>query len=99
MIEPLYQSLAGRIAGLIHAGTFPAGSRLPSVRRLAREQGVSLTTVIEAYDRLEDQRVIESRPRSGYFVRLPEVVAGQLPRKARRRPTCCGEVLGEIATR
>jgi DNA-binding transcriptional MocR family regulator len=85
MIEPLYQSLAGRIAGLIHAGTFPAGSRLPSVRRLAREQGVSLTTVIEAYGRLEDKRVIESRPRSGYFVRVPEVVAGQLPRKARRR--------------
>ena len=81
---PLYQDLADRLAALIAGGTFSAGSRLPSVRRMSREQRVSVTTVLEAYGRLEDQGVIESRPRSGYYVRPPQVLSRDLPRAARR---------------
>jgi DNA-binding transcriptional MocR family regulator len=81
---PLYQNLAERLATLIAGGTFSAGSRLPSVRRMSREQRVSVTTVLEAYGRLEDQGIIESRPRSGYYVRPPQVLSGELPRAVRR---------------
>lgn len=84
----IYQELADRFGELIRMGTFPPGSRLPSVRRLAREQHVSITTVLESYGLLEDRGMIESRPRSGYFVRPPQVTDGQLPRPARapKRP-------------
>ncbi|WP_411826631.1 PLP-dependent aminotransferase family protein [Luteolibacter sp. AS25] len=80
MNTPLYQELATKIQGLIRAGTFPSGSKLPSVRRLSREQNVSVTTAMEAYSRLEGLGLIQSRPRSGYFVRPPIVTAGQLPK-------------------
>jgi len=38
------------------------------VRAMARQHGVSLATVVQAYRTLEDARLIEARPRSGYFV-------------------------------
>ena len=80
---PLYHDLADRIAELIRKGTFVPGSRLPSVRRMSREQGVSVTTVIEAYGRLEDRGAIEPRARSGYYVSAPKVAAWELPRPAK----------------
>jgi DNA-binding transcriptional MocR family regulator len=81
--QPLYQELAERMGDLIRKGTFSAGNRLPSVRSMSREHGVSITTVIEAYGRLEDRGLIEPRARSGYFVSAPKVVNGELPRPAR----------------
>src|SRR5687767_7277949 len=50
-------------------GTLRAGERVPSVRRLSRQQGVSVSTVLQAYQRLEDIGLIEARPQSGYYVR------------------------------
>lgn len=44
------------------------GARLPSLRRLARSQGVSVSTIVEAYGRLVAEGVITARPGSGYFV-------------------------------
>jgi len=44
------------------------GDRLPSVRTLAREQGLSPYTVAEAYQRLTASGRIISRPGSGYRV-------------------------------
>ena len=75
--DTLYLQIAERIAQPIRAGTLARGERIPSVRELARQQGVSLSTVVQAYRTLEDARLIEARPRSGYFVaarapRLPE---------------------------
>ena len=46
-----------------------AGQRILSVRRASEQFGVSVTTVLEAYRRLEDRGVIEARPQSGYYVR------------------------------
>lgn len=64
----LYLQLAQTIATAIRSGTLRAGERVPSVREMARQEGVSLSTVIQAYRSLEDSRLIEARPRSGYFV-------------------------------
>lgn len=65
----LYEQVAGRIAGLIEQGAFNPGSRIPSVRALARQMEVSVSTVLEAYGYLEDQGLIEARPQSGYYVK------------------------------
>ena len=64
----LYFQLAQSLSKAIRAGTLPAGERVPSVREMARREGVSLSTVIQAYRSLEDAHLIEARPRSGYFV-------------------------------
>src|SRR5512134_1614130 len=67
--QPLYHQLAEQIHELIRAGTLRAGERVPSVRRLSNQQRVSVSTVLQAYQRLEDIGVIEARPQSGYYVR------------------------------
>jgi DNA-binding transcriptional MocR family regulator len=80
----LYLRIAESIALPIRAGTLARGERIPSVRELARRHRVSLGTVLQAYRMLEDSRLIEARPRSGYFVaarpaRLPEPEASNPP--------------------
>jgi DNA-binding transcriptional MocR family regulator len=65
----LYDQVAGQIVKLIERGTLPPGERIPSVRTLSRQQGVSVSTVLQAYRLLEDRGLIEARPQSGYFVR------------------------------
>lgn len=47
------------------------GSRLPSVRAQAATMQVSVSTVVEAYDRLVAQGSITSRPGSGFYVAGP----------------------------
>jgi len=64
----LYESLAARMADAIHAGALKAGDRLPSVRRVSTQHRVSIATAVQAYRHLESQRLIEARPKSGYFV-------------------------------
>ncbi|WP_342628683.1 PLP-dependent aminotransferase family protein [Nguyenibacter vanlangensis] len=44
------------------------GDRLPSIRRFAGVMGVSPSTVVEAYDRLVAEGVIQARPGSGFYV-------------------------------
>ena len=66
---PLYHQLADQIHALVRAGTLRAGERVPSVRRLSQQQGCSVSTVLQAYQRLEAIGVIEARPQSGYYVK------------------------------
>lgn len=69
--EPLYQQLAERVAAAIRSGALAPGDRLPSVRQAARENGVAVTTVVQAYAWLEDARLVQARPKSGHFVAAP----------------------------
>lgn len=64
----LYESLAERVADAIQAGALKAGDRLPSVRRVSAQHRVSIATAVQAYRHLENRRLIEARPKSGYFV-------------------------------
>jgi DNA-binding transcriptional MocR family regulator len=64
-----YQELAEGIAELIHRGTYPPGTRIPSVRQMSQQQTLSLSTVLQAYSLLERRGLIQSRPQSGYYVR------------------------------
>ena len=80
---PLYHQLADQIHELIRAGTLRAGERVPSVRRLSTQQRVSVSTVLQAYQRLEDIGVIEARPQSGYYVRRLAAAAMKEPEPSR----------------
>jgi DNA-binding transcriptional MocR family regulator len=79
----LYERVASHIAGLIERGTLRAGDRIPSVRRLSRQQGVSVATVLQAYLHLENRGLIEARPQSGHYVRARKVPVPPEPRSAR----------------
>jgi DNA-binding transcriptional MocR family regulator len=81
-VLPLYLELETKLAGLIRSGAFRPGSRFPSVRHTSREHRVSISTVTEAYRRLEDEGLIEARPRSGYFVAPPRVSEDRFPTTA-----------------
>lgn len=64
----LIDQIVLQLAGLIQDGQLPAGTRLPSIRKLASTLAVSTATVVGAYDRLAARALIESRAASGYFV-------------------------------
>lgn len=63
-----YRRLAELLAARIEQGLYQNGERLPSVRILSKEHGVSISTVQQAYHLLEERRLITPQPRSGYFV-------------------------------
>lgn len=66
-----YQQLAGQLRHQIAAGAWQPGDRLPSLRESARRTDLSLMTVLSAYQLLESEGWIRSRPQSGYFVAEP----------------------------
>lgn len=53
----------------IQEQVFRPGMRMPSVRQLAVDRGVSRFTVVEAYDRLVARGYLQARQGSGFFVR------------------------------
>lgn len=63
------QGIAAAIGRLISAGDLPVGTRLPTVRALAKELDVSPTTVSEAWRTLAAIGAIEPKGRNGTFVR------------------------------
>jgi len=70
--KPAYIQLYEQIRRDIIGGIYPSRSRLPSKRLIAEETGVSVITVEHAYALLLDEGYVESRERSGYFVRYEE---------------------------
>ena len=64
----LYVEIANNIAGLIRNELLKTGDRLPSVRMLCSEYGISMNTAKRVFQELEAQSLIESKPQSGYFV-------------------------------
>src|SRR4051794_25412210 len=79
----LYERLADDLAGLVATGTLKVGDRLPSVRRLSRQRGVSISTVLQAYLLLESRGLIETRPQSGHYVRAGRPAPTPEPRAPR----------------
>lgn len=68
MAELRYEKLADDLGGLIAGGMLRVGERLPSVRRLAAERRVSISTAVQALRQLEMRGLVEARPQSGFFV-------------------------------
>ncbi|WP_320171070.1 PLP-dependent aminotransferase family protein [Maridesulfovibrio sp.] len=64
-----YKKVEQEISRHIEAGDLVPGDRLPSLRQMSRSLQLSISTVNHAYEELEKRGLIESRPRSGYYVR------------------------------
>ena len=83
-----YRALADELTLRMEEGLYPPGTRLPGVRKLASQFGVSVSTVIAAVQLLEDGGRLQARPRSGYFVKpRPQPAGNRLPvSRPPRRP-------------
>ncbi len=64
----LYLQLYDEIKRRVLSGEMQAGEKLPSLRTLAKELGISITTASLAYNQLLVEGYIVSRPKSGYFI-------------------------------
>lgn len=90
---PLQRRLADRLRDVIERGDLVAGAQLPPERTLARQLGLSRTTVIGAYDLLREEGWLQSRQGSGTFVAAPKAVEGhrdQLLAQLARNPIFSG---------
>lgn len=74
---PLYRRLANHYRDAIESRTLVQGDRFPAVRTLMERHSVSLSTALQVCRQLESEGWLESRPRSGNFVRQPQRTAGQ----------------------
>jgi DNA-binding transcriptional MocR family regulator len=68
MKEPVYISFANKIAAMIDSGIFKTDDKLPSLRSLHKDNGLSIGTVLQAFNYLIDKGLVISREKSGYFV-------------------------------
>lgn len=68
-MNTLYRQIADELAEDIEQGMYHAGQKVPSVRQMAKQRAVSISTINQAYGLLEDRGFIRSKPQSGYFVR------------------------------
>ena len=68
--DHLYMQVADGIEKMIGDDILKIGDKLPSVRLLSEEYGISMGTAFQAYYHLEGKGLIESRPKSGYYVRF-----------------------------
>lgn len=85
---PLVEKVMTIIRDRIAAMSLAPGARLPSIRRLAETMHVSKSTVVEAYDRLVAEGIIQSRRGAGFYVsdraRQPFTLADVAPHKDRQ---------------
>jgi DNA-binding transcriptional MocR family regulator len=86
-----YLQIAESLEKMIYDEILKIGDKLPSVRMLSEEYGISMGTAFQAYYYLEGKGLIESRPKSGYYVRFNQKRFPGLP--ASPRPEALPEVM------
>ncbi|HEX4130930.1 MAG TPA: GntR family transcriptional regulator [Pirellulales bacterium] len=79
----IYEQLAEQIRRAIALGRLKPQERLPSVRQLSRELLVNPNTVAKAYQELDRQGLLVSRPGLGIFVAEPRTDLTKAARKER----------------
>ncbi|WP_440220286.1 GntR family transcriptional regulator [Dietzia sp. MNB45] len=80
--DPPFRQLKGQIVEAVSRGKLTAGTRMPAVRKLAEEVGVSTATAAKVYRELEEAGVLEGRGRSGTFVAAADMANAALTRAA-----------------
>lgn len=78
-----YVALADEIQENIMTGQFRAGEKLPSLRKLHNQLGLSVSTVHQAYIELEKRGRVEAREKSGFYVRA--LLTSPLPAPQKHR--------------
>lgn len=66
--RPIYMQLIEQLELLIFSGKFPPGSKLPSVRDIAKEAAVNPNTMQRALTKLEEDGLIITHRTSGRFI-------------------------------
>jgi GntR family transcriptional regulator len=80
--EPMYVQLEAQLRDFILAGVLPPGTRLPSIRALARDLPCSVITTRRVYEDLEREGFILTRPGRGTVVaQIPEEKVAALLRE------------------
>ncbi|MBP5161703.1 MAG: PLP-dependent aminotransferase family protein [Spirochaetales bacterium] len=79
MRETLTEKLYSRIASDIRSGRLAAGTKLPSLRKESEESGMSINTVIGAYNLLLSEGYVTAREKSGFYVAEFESLIPQTP--------------------
>src|SRR4029077_17779616 len=69
-VQP-YVRIAETFSRQVATDVLRPGDRVPSLRKLSREQGVSLSTALQAYVSLENRGYLEARPQSVFYIRTP----------------------------
>lgn len=77
---PLYRQIFQHIEAQILSGELAVGTKLSSSRQLAKNLGVARITVTQAYEQLQAEGYLVSRPGAGVFV------ADDLPLLVEKRP-------------
>ena len=95
----LYRQVIDLITENMESGTLLPGDRLPSLRKMSKTAGVSVPTVRQAYIELERRRRVESRPKSGFYVRhraANEIVS--MTRTSAMKPAqlCCRPLMERV---
>lgn len=65
----IYSTIYRKIESSIEQGEYDSGEKLPPLRTLAAELGVSIDSVKKAYGALADKGLVVSRVGSGYYVK------------------------------
>ncbi|WP_095143783.1 PLP-dependent aminotransferase family protein [Pseudomonas sp. Irchel s3b6] len=74
-LVPVVQQIVDALVGWIRQSRVEPGTRLPSIRKLARDNLLSQSSVVEAYERMVAQGVLASRQGSAFFVAAPRPVS------------------------
>ena len=78
----LYESVKRKIID----GVYAYGTKLPSKRVTAEENGISVITVEHAYELLQEEGYIAAREKSGYFVTYRESDSFETSERKTQRP-------------
>lgn len=65
---PIYVQIVGQVRHAIEVGGLGPGEKLPTVRGLAEELAIAPNTIVKAYNELQREGLVESRPGVGTVV-------------------------------
>ena len=92
----LYRKIASNIEEKIKQEVLQIGDKIPSIRSICRDHGVSMSTALQAYFELEKKGLIESRPQSGYYVSYAHNKFLATPATSKPVSYCCNEDSEEL---
>ncbi|GAB7536406.1 PLP-dependent aminotransferase family protein [Burkholderia sp. 3C] len=92
---PVFRQIIRQLRERIDNGVLPCGTRLPPTRDLAQQLGIARNGVVEAYDELIADGVLEGRGRSGTFVAASRGIAAPRRQTIVRQSSVLGRIDNE----
>lgn len=83
--DKIFQEMVEHIENMVAIGKYPPGSRIPTLRELAKSFNLSTGTVVRGIKFLVDNRILEVRHGSGTFVRNSDATVHREPAEREMR--------------